>query len=183
MKGEPGQDYPEQMTPVDVLAASRGDALASFVEAVHDTELILTVGTDRGRRPVRLDPGERLELVWKAASELRAVPAELVDTQAGDQPTWRIRTVGPATRGQRRAAVRAPLVFRVHLGPEDGHFDGQTVDLSEGGIRLVQAAVREQDRAANSSARGAAGLTRGQTTARAWLLDAVPADPVRNIAR
>jgi PilZ domain len=147
MNGEPGEDYPERMTPVDVLAASRGDALVSFVEAVDEAELVLTVGNDRGGRPVRLDPGERLELVWRGPSGLRALPAELVEVQTAGQPTWRIRAAGPATRGQRRAAVRAPLAFRIHLGPENGGFDGQTVDVSEGGFRCLLAPRANPDAA------------------------------------
>jgi hypothetical protein len=137
MNGTPGFDYPEEMSPVDVQAASRGDALMSFVEKVGDDELVLTVGKDRAQRPVRLEPGERLDLVWKDPTELRALPAELVAVQTGEQSTWRIRPVGPATRGQRRNAVRAPLAFRIRIGADNNPREGQTVDISEGGARLV----------------------------------------------
>lgn len=142
MAGEPGVDHPEAMAVVDVLAASRGDAVMSFVQAVHGSELVLTVGQDRSQRRVRLDLGERLELVWKGPEELRSLPAELlsVDT-GGSEPTWRVRVVGRAARGQRRAAVRAPLDFRAELVLDKEPFQGVTVDISEGGMRcLVDAA-------------------------------------------
>src|SRR5690348_7221726 len=109
MNGTPGIDYPEDRTPIDVLAASRGDAVLCFVEGVADDHLVVSAGSDRLGRVVRVESGERLELVWKDGGELRAVPAEVVDVQTTPQQAWRVRTVGPASRGQRRAAVRAPL--------------------------------------------------------------------------
>jgi c-di-GMP-binding flagellar brake protein YcgR len=45
--------------------------------------------------------------------------------------------VGPAGRGQRRAAVRAPMDYRVSLTAEGRTFEGVSVDLSEGGVRCV----------------------------------------------
>ena len=56
MQGSPGIDYPEDRSPVDVLAASRGDAVMSFVETVTDDELLVSIGQDRAGRPVRLRP-------------------------------------------------------------------------------------------------------------------------------
>jgi hypothetical protein len=137
MQGTPGVDHPEDRSPVDVLAASRGDAVMCFVEQVADSELVLTIGQDRAGRPVRLETGERLELVWKDASELRALPAELVAVETSPQRLWRVRPVGPATRGQRRAAVRAPLSFRTVLEHGGVSAEGTTVDVSEGGVRAL----------------------------------------------
>jgi hypothetical protein len=135
MQGTAGIDFPEDRSPVDVLAASRGDALMCFVEQIRDDELVLTIGQDRAGRPVNLQPGERLELVWKDAGELRALPAELTAVETTPQRQWRVRAVGPATRGQRRAAVRAPLSFRAEMVHGTVTAQGTTVDVSEGGIR------------------------------------------------
>ncbi len=142
MDGEPGFDYPEERAAVDVMVASRHDALVSFVQEVHEGELILSVGQDSAQRRVRLDPGERLELVWKDVAELRTVPAELVAVDTGGEPTWRVRTVGPATRGQRRAAVRAPLISRVSVVVEEQTLEGRSVDMSEAGVRCLLDAPR-----------------------------------------
>jgi c-di-GMP-binding flagellar brake protein YcgR len=135
MQGSPGIDFPEDRSPVDVLAASRGDAVMSFVETITDDELLVSVGQDRAGRPVRLQAGERLEIVWKDAGELRSLPVELVAVETAPQQLWRLRPVGPAARGQRRAAVRAPLSFRAALEHAGVSADGTTVDLSEGGVR------------------------------------------------
>lgn len=137
MMGESGVDYPEEKMPVDVRAESRGDTLLSFVELVENGELVLSVGQDRQRRPVRLDRGEHLELMWRGPDELRAMPAELLAVETGGQPRWRVRPVGPAARGQRRAAVRAPLDFRVTLAEGPRTLGGVSVDLSEGGMRCL----------------------------------------------
>jgi hypothetical protein len=137
MTGDPGVDYPEEKMPIDVRAESRGDNLLSFVESTANGELVLAVGEDRLRRPVRLEPGEHLELMWRGPDELRSVPAELIAVEKGDRPTWRVRTVGPAARGQRRAAVRAPMDFPVTLAQGARSLTGISVDLSEGGLRCL----------------------------------------------
>ncbi|SDZ24524.1 Tetratricopeptide repeat-containing protein [Geodermatophilus africanus] len=48
--------------------------------------------------------------------------------------------------------------------------------------RLLQATVRDHDRGVSPHDEAAAGLTRGQATALAWLGDALPADPAGNVA-
>src|ERR1700760_2356262 len=108
---EPGLDYPEAKTPVDVRVQSRGDTLLSFVELVDDGELVLSAGEDRLRRPVPLEVGEHVELTWRGPDELRAVPAELIAVDTAGRRTWRMKPIGPAGRGQRRAAVRAPMDY------------------------------------------------------------------------
>jgi c-di-GMP-binding flagellar brake protein YcgR len=137
MQGEPGVDYPEDRSPVDVLAASRGDAVMCFVERIAEDEIVVTIGQDRSGRPVNLHAEERMELVWKDAGELRSLPAELVAVETGEQRVWRIRPVGPAARGQRRAAVRAPLSYRAVLEFGAVTTEGTTVDVSEGGVRAL----------------------------------------------
>jgi hypothetical protein len=167
MTGEPGVDYPEEKMPIDVRAASRGDTLLSFVEAVENGELVVSVGEDRHRKPVRLEPGEHLELMWRGPDELRAVPAELVAVETGNRATWRVRPAGPAGRGQRRAAVRAPMDYRVTLSSAAQTLEGVSLDLSEGGVRfLLDDAVEEpaeagavKDPAAESEPTGADAAT------------------------
>jgi hypothetical protein len=137
VQGEPGVDFPEEKAVVDVVATSRDDVLVSWVEEVRDDELILSVPQDRSQRQVRLDIGERLELIWRGPEELRSLPVELVDAQGAAGPRWRLRAVGPAGRGQRRAAVRAPLVVPVLASSAAQSLAGRTLDLSEGGLRCV----------------------------------------------
>jgi PilZ domain len=156
VRGEPGIDFPEVNAVIDVVATSRGDVLVSWVEDVRDDELIVSVAQDRSQRPVRMDKGEQLELIWRGPEELRALPVELVDTRGEAGPSWRLRPIGPAGRGQRRAAVRAPLVLPVRISGAAQTLAGTTLDLSEGGLRCVlEQAVAER-------ARGRGGAVVGQ---------------------
>lgn len=131
-----GVDHPEARTVVDLLVTSRGDVLLSWVESSDGSEFVVSMGEDRSQRRVRLDPGEHVEVVWRGPGELRSRPTELVSTQA-DPPQWRLRPTGPATRGQRRSSVRAPLGFRVRMTVGTDPVHGATIDISEGGMRAV----------------------------------------------
>jgi hypothetical protein len=133
--GVPGTDHPEERTVVDVLVGGSDSPLLSWVERVEDQDIVVTVGQDRSRRRVKVADGDPVELVWRAASELRSLPARLVATEGGAEACWRVRPTGPAVAGQRRAAVRAPLSLGVSA--EAGRLRGTTVDISEAGFRGV----------------------------------------------
>ena len=133
----PGIDHPEDRSVLDVKANSRADVLISFVEHASDSELVISVGEDAQKRRVRLDTGEHLELIWRGPEELRSLPAELVEVVAGDSPTWRLKIIGPASRGQRRSAVRAPMSVPIELTLGERVLPGTTIDLSEGGTHCL----------------------------------------------
>jgi c-di-GMP-binding flagellar brake protein YcgR len=78
-----------------------------------------------------------VELIWKGPEELRALPAELVAVEKAPEPRWRLRRVGPANRGQRRAAVRTPITLSVQIAKSGLALSGVTIDLSEGGMKCV----------------------------------------------
>ncbi|MGY1708963.1 flagellar brake protein [Geodermatophilus sp. SYSU D00758] len=135
--GTPGVDHPETKDAVDVRVPGHEEPLISFVEEADADSLRLTVGVDRSGRRVRLDVGQDVELVWKGPEGLRAIPAEIGSVVPSDPPCWRLRPVGPATRAQRREAVRAPLRLPVQVVLEGGSLTGETVDVSEGGLLAV----------------------------------------------
>jgi c-di-GMP-binding flagellar brake protein YcgR len=135
--GAPGVDFPEQREVVDVVVSGRGEVLVSWVESADDREIVVTVGEDRNQRRAALPVGERLELVWRAASELWSLPVELTALELGATPVWRLRPTGPVTRGQRRSAVRAPLSLPVCMTVGTVEVAGTTVDVSEAGTRIV----------------------------------------------
>jgi hypothetical protein len=135
--GIAGVDYPETKEPVDVQCASRGDALTSFVEDSGNGPLTLTVPVDRSGRRVRIDVGEYVQLVWKGPEGLRSLPAELEEVLPGVEPHWRVRPMGPSTRGQRRNAVRAPMSLSVEALVGRTQLIGETFDLSEGGLHCL----------------------------------------------
>jgi c-di-GMP-binding flagellar brake protein YcgR len=135
--GVAGVDHPEEKAVVDVIVPGRGEMLMSWVEVVRDDEIVVTVAQNRAGQPVRLDAGERLDLVWKGTEGLRSMPVELTATDRGERPVWRVRPLGPAARGQRRGAVRTPLRLTVRLTAGTTELGGATVDVSESGLRAV----------------------------------------------
>lgn len=147
-----GVDFPEARTVVDLLVTSRGDVLLSWVEFSDGSEFVVSTAETRSQRRVTLEPGEHVEVVWRGPEELRSRPTELVSTQL-DPAQWRLRPVGPATRGQRRSSVRAPLGFRVEMTVGIDLVHGSTVDLSEGGMRAVFAPLPEAGTAPSADSR------------------------------
>jgi PilZ domain len=152
--GQPGIDYPEDKEPVDVQVASRGDTLTSFVEGTGDDPLVLSVPVDRSGLRVRVDVGEHVQLVWRGPEELRALPAELVEVVLGDEPRWRLRPAGPATRGQRRNAVRAPLSLPVEVRIGRVQLIGDSIDVSEGGLHCLFQPAEQDGGTAEASTAG-----------------------------
>ena len=137
MLGLPGDDYPEVGTVLDLLPASRGDALMSWLDDVDDGDLVVAIPYDLARRPVALAVGEMIDVVWKASGALRCLPVVLAGTDLGTSPHWRLRRAGVAKRGQRREAVRAPLRVPVTVGTGPSAARAMSLDLSEGGLRCI----------------------------------------------
>jgi hypothetical protein len=78
---------------------------------------------------------DMLELSWQADDGLRSVPADAI--ALSDDGLWKLRVTGPASRLQRRDAVRAPIGLSVGLAWDGVSLSGSTVDLSEGGLLCV----------------------------------------------
>src|SRR3954453_15205390 len=131
--GVAGVDHPEDKAVVDIIVPGRGEMLMSFVAAVSDDEIKVTVAQNRAGETVRLEDGGRLDLVWKGAEGLRAIPVEVVGPDPGDQPAWRLRSTGPATRGQRRGAVRVPLRLTVQITAGKKQYGGGAPAVREAG--------------------------------------------------
>lgn len=137
MSNEAGTRRPAPGSVVELFFASRSDPLLTWCERLSGDDLVVCAPLDLARRPVMLDIGEHLEVVWRDEGELRALPVVLAATELGERPAWRLSEAGVLRRGQRRDAVRAPMHVPVRIGPETGPLTGTTVDVSEGGLRCV----------------------------------------------
>lgn len=137
MPDGPGGDSPAIGAVLDLIPASRDEAFTSWLDAVDGEDLVVSIPHDLARRPVALDAGEQIELIWNAPGALRSLPVVLAGIDLGEPPRWRLRRAGVVHRGQRRDAVRAPLRAPVTLGAEGSEAHGTTIDLSEGGLRCV----------------------------------------------
>ena len=134
---DPDVDFPSVRELVDIVADGLGESLTAVAVEAGRGVLRTTVGQTGANRRVRLEPGTQLRVTWRTGRDVFGVPAELVTVHDGVEPTWELRVLGPVERTQRRGAVRAPLrlAVTVNAGKEDR--TGVTVDLSEGGARLL----------------------------------------------
>jgi c-di-GMP-binding flagellar brake protein YcgR len=127
---------PSERTIVDVVGVADGRVCTSFVERVAGDVLSLSIPRDRSGTLVP-ESGTRLELVWKHDSGFLAVPVVVALRESGADAAFRVQRTGPTARGQRRAAVRAPLRLPVQFRFGEHPLSGLTVDISEGGLRCV----------------------------------------------
>ena len=135
MTSVPGVDHPAEQTEAEVTLTGRGISVTARVEVVHDGVISLRPSVGEFVEQVVVKVGDVVEVFWKGEDNQRAVPAEVVDVEQGALIRWRVRITGPAEDSQRRKAVRG----RVHVPVEAeyGTVDlrGQTVDVSEAGLR------------------------------------------------
>jgi hypothetical protein len=135
MTSVPGVDHPAEQTEAEVTLTGRGISVTARVEVVHDGVISLRPSVGEFVEQVVVKVGDAVEVFWKGEENQRAVPAEVIDVEQGALIRWRLRITGPAEDSQRRKAVRG----RVHVPVEAeyGAVDlrGQTVDLSEAGLR------------------------------------------------
>ena len=134
--GERNVDYPGDLTALSVLQIGKDIAVTSRVSRVAASSLYVTPPRDHQGNRVRFEMRDLLELSWQSEDGLRSVPTESIGL--GDDGSWRLRVTGPASRVQRRNAVRAPIGLPVTL-TWGGLVElvGSTVDLSEGGLLCV----------------------------------------------
>ena len=156
MLGQPDRDYPVAGTVLDLIPTSHSDTYLSWTEDVGGDELVVSAPKDSSLRPVSVQVGEQIDLVWSSSGELRCLPMVLASIEQSEQPRWRLRRVGVVKRGQRRDAVRAPLTLPVELRAGPALFRATTVDLSEGGLRCVLERARRSTLAAGGDTAGQA---------------------------
>ncbi|MBN1093146.1 PilZ domain-containing protein [Blastococcus sp. TML/M2B] len=134
---DPSTFRPQEGIRADVTLVARGATCGSLVEA--STEFAIAVRPDWR---TEVAPGDAVELYWTGTGGERMLPARIARAEAGGDgpggaPRWHLAATGPAERGQRRAAVRGRVALPVYLPWSDGQLVGETVDLSEAGMRVL----------------------------------------------
>jgi hypothetical protein len=133
--GASNVDYPAADTALSVLPLGQDEALTSRVRRETGSFLHVTPPRNSIGESVPFLQRDMLELSWQADDGLRSVPA--VTAAVSDDGLWKLKLTGPASRIQRRDAVRAPIGLSVSIAWDATSLIGSTVDLSEGGLLCV----------------------------------------------
>ncbi|MBN1094420.1 PilZ domain-containing protein [Blastococcus sp. TML/M2B] len=131
----PGVDHSEEQSEADVTLAAHGISISSRVEHVSDG--VVTVRPSAGEYVEQsvVRPGDSVEVFWRTGATRRALPAEVIEVETGTVVRWRLRVTGPAEESQRRTAVRGRVGLEVTAGIGGLDLTGETLDLSENGMR------------------------------------------------
>jgi hypothetical protein len=135
MTSVPGMDHPEEQTEAEVTLTGRGISVSARVEVVHEGAIAVRPSVSEFVDQVVVKVGDVVEIFWKTDDAQRALPAEVSDIDQGAVIRWRLRATGPAEASQRRKAVRGRVTVPVEAGYGAVDLKGQTIDVSEAGLR------------------------------------------------
>jgi hypothetical protein len=135
MSSVPGVDHPEEQTEAEITLMGRGISVTSRVEFVQGDVVVVRPSVGEFVHQVVVQSGDSVEVFWKNADGQRALPAEVTEVEQGAVVRWRMRATGPAEASQRRKAVRGRVAVPVEAKYVGIDLKGQTVDLSEAGVR------------------------------------------------
>ncbi|MGY2127776.1 PilZ domain-containing protein [Blastococcus sp. SYSU DS0617] len=135
MTSVPGVDHPEEQSDADVTLAAQGISVNSRVEFVGDGVIVVRPSAGEYVDQSVVVPGDSVEVYWKAPDTRRALPADVLEVESGAVVRWRLRIAGPSEESQRRTAVRGRVVLPVTAGHGAVDLTGESVDLSENGVR------------------------------------------------
>lgn len=137
MTSGPGVDHPEEQTEAEVTLTDRGISVSTRVELVNGDYLTVRPSVGDYVEQAVATVGDRAEVFWMSGGETRTLPAEVIAAEGAPVVRWRLRATGPAEVSQRRHAVRARLTLPVLVGHWTVELGGETVDLSEAGLRVA----------------------------------------------
>ena len=135
MTSVPGVDHPEEQTEAEVALTGRGISVTARVEVVQNDTFSVRPSVGEFVEQVVVKVGDAVELFWKHQEGQRARPAEVTAVEQGAVIRWRLQATGPAEHSQRRAAVRGRVVVPVVATYGSYELKGDTIDLSEAGLR------------------------------------------------
>jgi len=130
-------DRPLESSQADVTLVTRGITVTACVDVSTDAVLVVRPGGEGVAWKTAVSLGEAVEVFWIGSQEERTLPAKIVEVEDAEEPRWHLAVTGPAERSQRRKAVRARLEVPVVLPWADFQMSGNTVDLSEAGMRAL----------------------------------------------
>ncbi|MGY2083562.1 flagellar brake protein [Blastococcus sp. SYSU DS0539] len=136
MTSVPGVDHPAEQSEAEVWPAGTDVAVSARVEVVHAGVISVRPSVGEFVAESVVEPGDAVEVFWRTTHGQRALPAEVLDVQHGPVVRWRLTVTGPAEHSQRRAAVRGRVVVPVQARLGLVELTGETLDVSEAGLRV-----------------------------------------------
>jgi hypothetical protein len=137
MTSVPGIDHPEEQSEADVSLTGRGISVNTRVEFVNDGVIVVRPSVGDYVQQVVVAVGNEVEVFWKGPEDQRMVPARVVSVEQGAVIRWRLEMTGESEASQRRKAVRARVTVPIEAGFGANELNGETVDLSENGMRAT----------------------------------------------
>lgn len=137
-------DRPEERASADVTLVAHGITVTASVEVSSSGLVVVRPEGDGAGWKAAVGRGEAVELYWVGGEEERTLKGLVTevedggdggDADDGGHARWHLSVNGPATRSQRRRAVRARVQLPVLIPWAGGQLTGNTVDISEAGIR------------------------------------------------
>jgi c-di-GMP-binding flagellar brake protein YcgR len=135
MTSVPGVDHPVEQTEAEVTLTGRGISVSTRVEVVQDQYISVRPSVSEFVDQVVVKVGDVVEIFWKTEDSQRSLPAEVTAIDQGAVIRWRLRATGPAEESQRRGAVRGRVVVPVVAEYGSVDLKGETIDISEAGLR------------------------------------------------
>ena len=135
MTSVPGVDHPEEQGEAEITLVGRGVSVSSRVEFVGNGVISVRPSVGEYVEQVVVQVGDQVEVYWKGPEDTRSLPAQVLDVEHGAFIRWRLQITGEAEVSQRRKAVRGRVTVPVEAGVGSVELQGETVDLSENGLR------------------------------------------------
>jgi hypothetical protein len=150
MTSTPGVDHPEEQNEATVDLTGRNVSVSTRVEFVGEGVVVVrpSVGDYVDQDVVKV--GDHVAVYWQGPDSMRSLPAQVLSVDHGAFVRWRLQMVGEAEQTQRRGAVRGRVVVPVEVGHSAYDLRGETVDLSEAGVRAAVDALGLQPEAGSS---------------------------------
>ncbi len=137
MGSVPGLDHPAEQAEAEIMLPRRGLSVSSRVELVHGDVVVVRPSAGGLAGQVVVQSDDVVEVFWTNAEGQRMLPATVTEVEHGAAVRWRLRATGPAGPSQRRTAVRARVAIPVEARFETVDLTGDTIDLSEAGLRAT----------------------------------------------
>lgn len=128
---------PQESSRADVTLVARGVTVTACVDVSTEFTIVVRPEGEGTAWKTSVKHGDPVALYWIGENEERTLPAKIDEVEGGEEPRWHLLATGPAERSQRRKAVRGRVALPVYLPWADGQLIGETVDLSEAGVRVL----------------------------------------------